>query len=126
MSFDPGTSDEVYLTLAPNPDALAQARRFLDLYAQQSGMPEERADDVVQAAGELMAVGGRTHHVLGVAMRDEPDQLSVLVDLAGPVVVDVSDEAEGLLNGLSSQWGWRQLPGCTQVWCDVAKDPSDA
>ncbi|WP_337062557.1 hypothetical protein [Kineococcus sp. G2] len=35
--------------------------------------------------------------------------------------VDVADEAVVLLNELSRQWGWHQLPGCTQVWCEVTK-----
>jgi hypothetical protein len=121
MSLHPGAADEVHLALAPDADALARARRFLSLYAQQSGVREERADDVVQAAAELMGVGGGVHRVLSLAVRDEPDQFNVLVDLAGLTDVDVSDEAAVLLNGLSRQWGWRRLPGRTQVWCDVPK-----
>ncbi|WP_432535314.1 ATP-binding protein [Kineococcus arenarius] len=124
MSLDPHLADEVHLTLAPGADAFAQARRFLSLYAQQSGVQEEVADDLVQAAAELMAVGGRVHRVLTVAVREHPDQLTVLVDLAGPVVVDVADDGVVLLNGLSRQWGWRRLPGCTRVWCDVPKQQS--
>ncbi|WP_432512730.1 hypothetical protein [Kineococcus sp. SYSU DK001] len=115
------TPDEVHLALAPGAEALFQARRFLGLYAQQSGVPDDCAGDVVQVAGELMAVGGRARHVLTLAVRDHPGELSVLVDLAGSADVEVSAEAESLLNGLSRQWGWRQLPGCTRVWCDVPK-----
>ncbi|WP_432564069.1 hypothetical protein [Kineococcus sp. SYSU DK003] len=123
MSLDPGTAGEVKFPLAPGARALAQARRFLGLYAQQSGVPGEHAEDVVQAAAELMAVGGRARQVLTLAVHEHPDQLSVLVDLAGSADVEVSDEGALLLNGLSSQWGWRQLPGYTQVWCDVPKQP---
>ena len=121
MSRDPHAADEVRITLALDADALAQARRFLTLYAQQSGLGEERADDLVQAAAELMAVGGRVHQVLALAVREHPDQLTVLVDLAGPATVEVGDEAAGLLDGLSRRWGWRELPGCTQVWCEVPR-----
>ncbi|WP_432541559.1 hypothetical protein [Kineococcus sp. SYSU DK002] len=121
MTLTPHTPDEVHLVLAPDAEALSQARRFLGLYAQQSGVLDDCAGDVVQVAAELMAVGGRTRHVLALAVQDHPDQLSVLVDLAGSADVEVSAEAESLLNGLSAQWGWRQLPGVTQVWCDVPK-----
>ncbi|WP_337062567.1 ATP-binding protein [Kineococcus sp. G2] len=121
MSHDTGGADEVRITLAPDADALVRARRFVSSCARRSGLDDERADDVVQAAAELMAVGGRIRQVLALAVREEPDQLTVRVDLAGPASVEVGDEAAGLLNGLSRQWGWRQLPGCTQVWCEVAK-----
>ncbi len=121
MSPDPDAADKVYLKLAPDADAFAQARRFLSLYAQQSGLDEERADDLVQAAAELMAVGGRVHRALALTVHEHPDRLPVLVELAGPVSVDVAAEAVVLLNELSRQWGWHQLPGCTQVWCEVPK-----
>ncbi|WP_432498893.1 ATP-binding protein [Kineococcus auxinigenes] len=121
MSLDPDAADEAHLKLAPDAGALAQARRFLSLYAQHSGLDAERADDLVQAAAELMAVGRRVHQVLTLAVHEHPDRLTVRVELAGPVNVDVTDEAVVLLNELSRQWGWHQLPGCTQVWCEVAK-----
>ncbi|WP_432497700.1 hypothetical protein [Kineococcus auxinigenes] len=124
MSLDPHVTDEVHLSLVPGADSFAQARRFIGLYAQQSGMQEEGADDLVQAAAELLAAGGRVHRALTVAVREHPDQLTVLVDLAGPAVVDLADDGVVLLNGLSRQWGWRRLPGCTRVWCDVPKQRS--
>ena len=110
------------MPLAPGADALAQARRLLRLYAEQAGFGEERADELVQAAAELMAVGGRVHQAIAVAVEERDDHLTVLVDLAGLEAVDVTDEAAGLLNGLSGEWGWRRLPGCTQVWCEVAAE----
>lgn len=121
MGGDPGSADEVHLALTPDAGALAQARRFLGLYAQQSGLPEERVDDVVQAAAELVVLGGRVHPALGLVVREHPDRLSVLVDLAGSTVVDDTTDAVALLSGLSSRWGWNRLPGCTQVWCEVPK-----
>lgn len=121
---DQRPADEVRLTLAPDAAALARARRFLNRYALQSGLPAERADDLVQAAAELMAVGGCTHRVTALAVRERSDLLSVRVDLAGPAVVDLAEEAAVLLDGLSSRWGWRHLPGSTQVWCEVGKDPA--
>ena len=79
----------------------------------------------MQVAAELVAAGGRRRPVLAVAVQEHHDRLTVLVDLAGPRTIDMTGEAVVLLNGLSGQWGWRQLPGCTQVWCDVtARQPT--
>ena len=109
------------MTLAPDAGALVQARRLVGSCTRRSGLDQERADEVVQVAAELMAVGGRVRQVLALAVREETDRLTVCVDLAGPASIEVGDDAAGLLNELSRQWGWRQLPGCTQVWCEVAK-----
>ncbi|PPK92867.1 hypothetical protein CLV92_11240 [Kineococcus xinjiangensis] len=111
--------DRVRLDLAPDADALAQARRFLHVYAQQSGFDEDGADDLVQAAAELLAAGGTTHQPVAVAVQESRDALTVLVDLAGPATVDVADDAVLLLSGLSREWGWRRSSEAVQVWCEV-------
>lgn len=118
MSSDTKVVDRVRITLAPDADALAEARRFLALYAQNSGLDEDRCDEVVQAAAELMTVGGHLRRVLALGVQEHHDRLTVLVDLTGPDSVDLADEAEALLDELSQEWGWRQLPGCTQAWCE--------
>ena len=123
MSLDTHTGDPARMVLAPDADALAQARRFLRGYARRSGFGEDRADDLVQAAAELMAVGGRVHQVLAVAVREHAGRLTVVVDLAGLEIVDVGDEAAVLLNDLSGEWGWRRLPGRVQVWGELAPQP---
>ncbi|PPK95423.1 hypothetical protein CLV92_106246 [Kineococcus xinjiangensis] len=126
MSVDTRAADRVRIDPAPGAHGLAQARRFLGRYAQQSGFAQERADDLVQAAAELMAVGGGPHRVTAVAVRQHRGHLTVLVDLDGLDRVDVADEAAELLNGLSREWGWRRLPGRTQVWCDVSAQEAQA
>ena len=119
MSLDAQPGDIVRITLAPDADAMAQARRLVTRCAQQSGLDEERSEELVQAAAELMAVGGRLRRVLAVGVQEHHDRLTVLVDLTGSETIDLTDEAAALLNGLSREWGWRHLPGCTQAWCEV-------
>lgn len=120
MSLDTGSGYRFRMPLAPHSDALVQARRFLHHCAERSGFEEARADDLVQVAAELMALGGRVHQAIAVAVHEHEGRLTVLVDLAGLEHVDVRDEAAVLLNALSREWGWRRLPGSTQVWCEVA------
>ena len=122
MSLDTHSGYRFRMPLAPDSDALAQARRFLHHCAERSGFGADRADDLVQAAAELMALGGRVHQAIAVAVHEADGRLTVLVDLAGLQAVDVRDEAAVLLNALSGEWGWRRLPGFTQVWCEVAEE----
>ena len=124
MSLDTHAGNRACLRLAPEADALVHARRFLHHYAGQAGFGAERADDLVQAAAELMAVGGRVHQALAVSAQEHEGRVTVSVDLAGLEDVDVADEAAVLLNGLSGEWGWQRLPGFTRVWCEVAAQPA--
>lgn len=118
MSLDTQVLDQARMSLTSDADALAMARRFLALFPQNSGLAEDRCDEVVQAAAELMTVGGRLRGALALRVQEHHDHLTVLIDLVGPDPVQVSDEAAALLNELSPEWGWRQLPGCTQAWCE--------
>ncbi|GAB7191551.1 hypothetical protein NUM3379_22590 [Kineococcus sp. NUM-3379] len=123
MSVTTRSGERFRMPLAPDADALVQARRFLHHCAERSGLGEDRADDLVQAAAELMALGGRVHQAIAVAVHEDGGRLTVLVDLAGLEQVDVRDDAAVLLNALSGEWGWRRLPGFTQVWCEIAGEP---
>lgn len=120
MSTGTQVVDRVRLRLAPGAGALAGARRFLALCARDVGLDEEHCDEVVQAAAELMAVGGRLRRVLALGVQEHQDRLTVLVDLTGSGAVGMGDAAVALLDELSQDWGWRQLPGCTQAWCEFS------
>ena len=119
MTPENHAGDRIRLDLAPGADALAQARRFLRVYAQQSGFDEDGADDLVQAAAELLAAGRDTHRPVAVAVQEGRDGLTVVVDLAGLESVEVPDDAAVLLSGLSRDWGSRRAADSVQVWCEV-------
>ncbi|WP_337061091.1 ATP-binding protein [Kineococcus sp. G2] len=123
--LEPGSArgssgDRVRLALPAGAEALARARRFVRLYAQQSGVDEERADDLVQAAAELLGAEGAVDQLQAVEVRELPDGITVVLDLAGLEEVRVRDEAAALLSALTRDWGWYRTPGALQVWCEVA------
>ncbi|MCI2240330.1 hypothetical protein MO973_45710 [Paenibacillus sp. TRM 82003] len=111
--------DRVRLALPAGAEALGRARRFVRLYAQQCGVDEERADDLVQAAAELLGAEGAVEQLQAVEVRELPDGITVVLDLAGLEEVLVRDEAAALLSALTRDWGWYRVPGALQVWCEV-------
>ena len=112
--------DRIRLDLAGGAQELAQARRFLSVYAEQAGVGEDRTEELVQAAGELFAVGAPQRWATAVSVREDLDGLTVVVDLAGDGPLEVGAESELLLSAFSRQWGWRRDPHVVQVWCEMA------
>ncbi|NAZ78417.1 hypothetical protein GTQ99_23850, partial [Kineococcus sp. T13] len=101
----------------------AQLRRFVRLFAQQSGIDDERADDLVQATAELLSAGEDGRRATAVELREDRREVTVVVDLVD--LVDLADlervrvppAADALLSGLSRDWGWRRTDGALQLWC---------
>ncbi|GAA4979315.1 hypothetical protein [Kineococcus glutinatus] len=121
MTLDTRGADTTRLRLTPDADALAEARRFVRLCAERCGIDGDRADDVVQAAAELLAAGGRAHRPAAVEVREGADGIGIVVDLEVPGVLDVREGTAALLSELSLEWGWRRQPDHIQVWCEVAR-----
>ena len=117
----PPSGDHVRLALADDQDASAQLRRFVRLFAQQSGIDGDRADDLVQATAELLSTGEQGQRATAVEVQEHPRGITVVVDLAGPdqEQLRVPPAADALLSGLSRDWGWRRTPDALQVWCAV-------
>ncbi|WP_432483614.1 ATP-binding protein [Kineococcus esterisolvens] len=115
-----GAGDRVRLAVPAEGDAFAQVRRFVHLFAQQSGVDDDRADDLVQAAAELLATDDAARRPTAVEVQEAGDGITVVVDLAGPEDVQVRAESAALLSSLSRDWGWRRTPDALQVWCEVA------
>ncbi|WP_432546375.1 hypothetical protein [Kineococcus sp. SYSU DK004] len=116
----PAAPDHVRLAVTAGEDATAQVRRFVRLFAQQSGVDGEVADDLVQAAAELLAVGDTVEQVRAVEVRETGAGIVVVVDLAGRDTPHLAAEADALLSGLTREWGWRRTPDALRVWCEVA------
>ena len=115
------TGDRVRLALTQDQDVPAQLRRFVRLFAQQSGIDGDRADDLVQATAELLTAGEDGQRATAVEVQEHPRGITVVVDLAGRDRDgwQVPPAADALLSGLSRDWGWRRTPGALQVWCTV-------
>ena len=100
-------------------DALRQARRSVRLQAEQCGLQEDRGDDAVLAAAELLEGAERGMTPTAVEVAETGGGLLVRVHLEGRRVLHMREHAEALLSALSSSWGWEAQRQGVHAWCHV-------
>ncbi|WP_432561667.1 hypothetical protein [Kineococcus sp. SYSU DK003] len=112
------TTDGLRIDLLGDAEPLRQARRFVRLQAERSGL-EEQGDDAVQVTAELLGGLGERLRPTALHVTDAGGTLVLGVDLQLPdsSPPPLPPETQALLSNLSADWGWRSAPDGAHLWC---------
>ncbi|WP_337062561.1 hypothetical protein [Kineococcus sp. G2] len=114
-----GVAGGVRLELADGgADVLRQARRFVRLQAEQCGL-EQRGDDAVLAAAELLEGAESAVTPTAVQVAEADGGLLIGVDLRGRRLLHLNEHSEALISALSCRWGWRVHGQGVHAWCHI-------